>query len=97
MAKPYNATLQFAHSRSSNHREQVLASVRCGCFHCLQVFAPSEIDEWTDELSGSPVTALCPRCGIDSVIGWAAGFPLTPEFLTEMQEYWFGGPDENQG
>jgi hypothetical protein len=92
MAKHYNATLESAHNRSSNHREEVLASERCACFYCLQVFSPSEIDEWawTDELSGLGTTALCPRCGIDSVIGSASGFPLTPEFLKQMHEYWFG-------
>jgi acetone carboxylase gamma subunit len=35
-------------------------------------------------------TAVCPRCGIDSVIGSAAGYPLTREFLSAMEQYWFG-------
>lgn len=30
-----------------------------------------------------------PRCGIDSVIGSAAGFPLTKEFLFQMHARWF--------
>src|SRR6478736_583799 len=89
MSKPYNSTLQSAHNRSSNHRDEVLASEQCGCFHCCQTFPPAEIEDWTDELAGASTTALCPQCGIDSVIGSRAGFALTPEFLQEMHAYWF--------
>ena len=34
-------------------------------------------------------TAICPRCGIDSVLGDRSGFPISAEFLSEMQRYWF--------
>jgi hypothetical protein len=34
-------------------------------------------------------TALCPRCGIDSVLGSASGYPINREFLQKMNEYWF--------
>ena len=33
--------------------------------------------------------ALCPACGIDSVLGSASGFPVTPEFLGRMNACWF--------
>ena len=88
-AKQHNANLESAHRRSANHREEVLGSELCGCFYCRQTFPPSEIEEWTDELAGVSTTALCPRCGIDSVIGSCSGFALTPEFLREMHDYWF--------
>ncbi|OWK39493.1 hypothetical protein FRUB_06056 [Fimbriiglobus ruber] len=35
-------------------------------------------------------TALCPKCGIDSVIGTGSGYPVTAEFLEQMYEKWFG-------
>ncbi len=54
-----------AHRHSSNHRQEIEASKVCGCFYCLAVFPPASIDEWCDEDG----TALCPKCGIDSVIG----------------------------
>jgi len=66
-----------------------MASLVCGCFYCCAVFPPGGIDEWVDEQDGEGQTALCPRCGIDSVIGDRAGFPITPEFLGRMNEYWF--------
>ena len=40
--------LQVAYASSSRHRAEVLRSARCGCFHCLRTFPPSEVSEWTD-------------------------------------------------
>jgi hypothetical protein len=34
-------------------------------------------------------TALCPKCGIDAVIGSASGYPISREFLAEMHRHWF--------
>lgn len=47
---------------------------------------PSEITEWIEDEGG---TALCPYCGIESVIGENSGYPLTRDFLAEMHQYWF--------
>lgn len=74
-----------AHQFSINHRTQIEASDRCGCFYCLAVFSPAEITEWVDQDN----TALCPTCGIDSVIGSAFGLSITPEFLSTMHAHWF--------
>ncbi len=35
-------------------------------------------------------TAFCPFCEMDSVIGESCGYPITKEFLEEMNKYWFG-------
>ena len=87
----FPSRIRNAHKRSIRHREDVLASDVCGCFYCLAKFAPSAIVEWVDQAAGSSEgeTALCPSCGIDSVIGSASGFPTTREFLEEMHRYWF--------
>jgi hypothetical protein len=37
-------------------------------------------------------TALCPERMIDSVLGDASGFPITPDFLAAMHQYWFERP-----
>jgi len=78
-----------AHKVSANHRDQLQASDTAGCFYCTVVFSPSEIQVWIDEVGGVKTTALCPHCGIDSVIGSASGYPITPEFLRQMRDYWF--------
>jgi hypothetical protein len=74
-----------AHTHASKHRIEIEKSERCGCFYCLQTFFPSEILHWIDEGD----TAMCPRCGIDSVIGSASGFSLSEKFLSRMHAYWF--------
>lgn len=77
-----------AHAHSIDHRHLLAQSERCGCFHCLAVFTPDAITRWTDEVNGEGVTALCPRCGIDSVIGTASGFPVERGFLGRMRQHW---------
>ena len=77
-----------AHGHSSRHRPAIEASSRCGCFYCRAVFAPAEVAEWIDEPGGGQ-TALCPRCGIDSVVGSASGVPITAAFLRAMHARWF--------
>jgi len=75
----------LAHKHSSNHRSELEKSDLCGCFQCLAIFPPSEITDWWDDGQ----TAVCAKCGIDSVIGSASGYPITTEFLRRMHDHWF--------
>jgi hypothetical protein len=87
---PESHWLHMAHKRSSRHRAEIEASTVCGCFCCMKTFAPADIQEWIDTSNlVSAQTALCPHCGIDSVIGDKSGFAITPEFLAEMNKAWF--------
>lgn len=82
--------IREAHDHSSNNRQEVQDSSMSGCFYCLEVFKSSEVVDWVDEdSSGQGQTALCPRCGIDSVVGDKAGYPLSAEFLGKMKAHWF--------
>ncbi|CDX58638.1 hypothetical protein MPL3365_30224 [Mesorhizobium plurifarium] len=38
--------LRQAHKHSSDHRQEVESSLICGCFFCLSVYPPSDIQEW---------------------------------------------------
>lgn len=79
-----------AHKHCIRHHDAVMASTLCGCFYCCEMFAPSEITRWlADGATESDKTALCPYCGIDSVIGSASGYPITHEFLERMKQHWF--------
>jgi hypothetical protein len=51
------------------------------------MFTPDAIVKWVDRGK----TALCPRCGIDSVIGEASGCAISLAFLERMKAYWFVG------
>ena len=75
-----------AHKYCSSHRRQLLNDHKCGCFNCLMIFNPNEITEWIEEQDG---TAICPYCGIDSIIGESSTYPVTVEFLNKMKDYWF--------
>ena len=85
-----HTSITEAHNKSSNHRDEIELSETCGCFHCLAIFAPKNIDEWVDEDDQKiGTTALCPRCGIDSVIGSKSGYPIEEVFLRKMKKYYF--------
>ena len=79
---PYD--LITAHKRSMNNRQALLEAGKGACFYCLDEFAAHEISRWTDDDS----TALCPRCGIDSVLS-VSDQAADKEFLRRMREYWF--------
>ena len=80
-------TLKSAHRHCGEHRAEIEQSEICACFSCCKSFSPSDIDQWIEYGQG---TALCPKCGIDAVIGSASGFPvLNAEFIHAMHEYWF--------
>jgi hypothetical protein len=80
-----------AHKCTIRHHTEVMASAKCGCFHCLSVFSPQEIVKWVD----GGLTALCPRCVIDSVLPEASGHPISIEFLRQMKAHWFGGAKDD--
>ena len=89
------ADLEQIHKASIRHRERIERSTLCGCFHCLATFPPAEITDWVDGPEGDDdlqqgVTALCARCGIDSVLpGDIPGAPISKELLEAMRAYWF--------
>lgn len=81
-----------AHRYSSNNKPSLEEDDKCGCFHCLKIFQPSEIKDWItsqknecDKLG----TAVCPYCGVDSIIGESSGYPVTELFLQKMKDRWF--------
>lgn len=88
-----------AHQHTEYQRE-VLESEICGCFACCQIFPPGEINEWHgEECEDYDPIALCPKCGIDSVIGSASGYPIKEAFLGKMKAFWFSpsGYSETMG
>ena len=88
----YKYDLVKAHSYSCNHKPELENDSICGCFYCLEIFKPSEIEDWlfADNDCDRRGTAVCPYCFVDSVIGESSGFPITKDFLKIMYELWFG-------
>jgi hypothetical protein len=78
--------LRAAHRCCIRNREALEKSTVCGCFYCMETYRPSEVTDWVEIEN----TALCPRCGIDAVLGDHTGLPVTePEFLRAMHQHWF--------
>lgn len=58
----------------------------CGCAHCLNIFSPKMIREWTHDGE----TALCPHCSSNRVIGnkvdSVKNISITKKLLQEVKE-----------
>jgi len=65
VASPFSEEdLVKAHSHSSHNVEEVRRSPSAGCFHCLKIFASSEVAEWLAD-----GTVLCPYCNLTQYSG----------------------------
>lgn len=83
-----------AHKATIYNESDIIASKVCTCFYCgCQFNANTEKDlEWWDETSPKGKTLVCPKCGIDVVIGDASGFPVTDkDFILNCSTAWFNG------
>jgi len=90
----FKVAIVEAHRHCALHYDEIQRSELCGCFYCLHIFGPTEILDWFDDHNvgegTSGTTALCPKCGIDSVVGSASTYPITKDFLSAMRARWFG-------
>lgn len=92
-----SSDLLAAHRHTAKNRREIEASTVCGCFYCMQTFSPDEVVAFTglDEINLDDPdaidaeTAVCPRCGSESVIGNKSGYEVTPQFLSRMHDAWF--------
>lgn len=89
MNKPTTDALE-AHSGCIRNQTDLATEQTCGCFYCQRIYSSTELkdDNFIQESDGSH-TALCPYCGIDSVIGETQGYEITPALLAEMRKEWF--------
>ena len=65
---------------SYQNKKEIEKSKDCGCFFCLCMLKPEDIKKWVD----NGETAICPRCGIDSVIGDGSGVKVSAALLTKL-------------
>lgn len=77
---------QLAHKFSIANETAIRKSKECGCFFCLKIFDPEEITNWISDKQGR--TALCPYCGIDSVLP-GSSIRFDRDFLEGMYKLWF--------
>lgn len=77
--------LEYYHKFTHNYNALILNTQICGCFYCCQFFISDTIKEFVR----NNTCALCPLCGIDSVIPLTNCPNMSREFLEEMHDYWF--------
>lgn len=78
----------LAHNHCRNNKEELARSSSAACFMCLKAFLPGKVKEYVGADSD---TALCPHCGIDSVLGDGSGYPISADpWLVGMKEVYFG-------
>lgn len=83
-----------AHKATIFNELDIIASKICTCCYCgYQFNANAEQNlEWWDIDDPKGKTLVCPKCGIDVVIGDASGFPVTDkDFILECSANWFNG------
>lgn len=71
--------------KTYKNKDQIVNSNSCGCYNCTKIFAPGEIVAYID----NGHTAVCPYCGIDSVLGSSMGYNITLNFLTKLKKLIF--------
>ena len=82
--------LREVHHKSFGNKEIIDKSNTCGCFFCERLFDAIEVtdENYMTEVSGVK-TAVCPYCGIDSVLGDGDGTEITEGILKDMYEAYF--------
>ena len=66
------------------NKTRIASSRQAGCYHCCKIYPAESVTLFTD----NGQTAICPECGVDSVLGSASGIELTVENLEKINKEW---------
>jgi hypothetical protein len=78
--------LAIHHKRSFANEPLLKTAKDCGCFSCLEHCDPDDVDLWDDSPAN---TAVCPHCGIDSIITEHETDRVDDELLKCLQARYF--------
>ena len=70
---------------ATSNREMLEKSSKAGCYYCMKIYDASEVTDFLEQEE----TALCPKCGIDSVLPSSSPYELTAENLSKLYRFWF--------
>ena len=81
--------LKSIHEFSFKNEQSVRISELCGCFYCKGIYSSIHVltVDMIEEKDGK-LTAICPKCSIDAVLG-DASVALTEEMLGAMRKLFF--------
>ena len=75
-----------AHEATSENAYKLFVNQECVCVYCKNRFPSNRI---VDLCINGGLSALCPHCGIDAVIGEISGYDLSDLFIEAMHEFFF--------
>jgi TPR repeat protein len=76
------------HNKATDNDISILHSNTCSCFFCRQTYSARKVNDWITDNNG--VTAICPECGMDAVIGDEGGEPLDKVTLKALNLAYYG-------
>lgn len=76
----------LAHTKGNE--SDILHSNRCACLFCRQRYDARKVSDWSNE--GNKISAVCPECGMPTVVGDASGYTFDHDELKELNERLFG-------
>ncbi len=78
-------SIEQAIKYATSNERALSNSDMAGCYYCKNIYPSNEVTDFLE----TERTALCPRCGIDSVIPSNSPIKLSPKNLSELNKYWF--------
>lgn len=76
----------FAHTVGNDL--EILHSEKCSCIFCRHTINARDVQDWISDDRG--VTAICPECGMDALVGDASGYHFDHETLKDLNLAFFG-------
>lgn len=64
--------------------EQIKQSQIGGCMACCSIYSADLIKDWIEEKGVYKKTAICIKCGIDSIIGDSSGLEINQKILKAL-------------
>lgn len=74
--------------RTHNNEIEILHSKTCSCLFCRQTYDARTVNDWVNDENG--MSAICPECGMDAVIGDNGGEPIDKGLLKELNLAFYG-------
>lgn len=77
----------LAHTK--NNEIEILNSTTAYCLFCRDHFSAREISDWAMDEQGNN-NAICPKCGMDAIVGDASGYSFDHDELREVNMAIYG-------
>ena len=78
--------IKIAPKLSIRNRKSLNEVSECACYYCYKIYEVKEIKDYTD----MEETALCPYCGIDTVLPVKCKEDKNHQLLHKIHNYWIG-------